>query len=120
MASDALTGDDADSFSALSLPCCIMHTAGQLSFLTRPPHQPRSQELEILHMVNSDRARGGAIAQLLRRGRSFLAFLCRILASSAVLPQPKVLVVVEGRNDVEFLRRISAILHREDTSPNNS
>ena len=28
--------------------------------------------------------------------------------------QPRVLVVVEGPNDIEFLRRISAILHRDD------
>jgi len=31
-------------------------------------------------------------------------------------PQPQILIVVEGPNDIEFLRRISAILHREDPS----
>jgi len=41
------------------------------------------------------------------------AFLQRGTPKAA---RPQVLVVVEGPNDIEFLRRISAILHREDPS----
>jgi len=41
------------------------------------------------------------------------AFLRR---SSPRAARPQVLVVVEGPNDIEFLRRISAILHRDDKS----
>jgi hypothetical protein len=48
----------------------------------------------------------GPVAQL---PRSLTAFL------RPALPRPaQVLVVVEGPNDIEFLRRISAILHRDD------
>ena len=64
-------------------------------------------------MVNSDRPRSGLIAQLLRGARSLLAFP---MTAPAAPPQPRVLVVVEGQNDIQFLRRISAILHRADPS----
>jgi hypothetical protein len=48
----------------------------------------------------------GPVAQLLR---SLTAFL------RPALPRPaQVLLVVEGPNDIEFLRRISAIQHRDD------
>jgi hypothetical protein len=48
-----------------------------------------------------------------------LAALLRTLRPAHLSRQPsqlinQVLVVVEGANDIEFLRRISAILHRED------
>jgi hypothetical protein len=48
----------------------------------------------------------GPVAQLLR---SLTAFLRPALPRSA-----QVLAVVEGPNDIEFLRRISAVLHRDD------
>ena len=50
----------------------------------------------------------------LRRGLTSLVTLFRLLPacpSSAALP--KIFVVVEGQNDIEFLRRISRILHDE-------
>jgi hypothetical protein len=40
----------------------------------------------------------------------------KYLVSRAAHPLPKALVVVEGQNDVEFLRRMSAILHADDPS----
>jgi hypothetical protein len=50
----------------------------------------------------------GPVAQLLRSLTVFLR---------PAMPRPaQVLVVVEGSNDIEFLRRISSILHRDDPS----
>ncbi len=46
-----------------------------------------------------------------------IAWLARGLSAflrSSRPAQPQVLVVVEGPNDIEFLRRISAMLHRDD------
>jgi len=65
-------------------------------------------------MMTFDRPRMGPIVRLLRTGRSLLAHLWSVTARSAVVSLPRILVVVEGPNDIEFLRRISAILHRED------
>ncbi len=50
---------------------------------------------------------GNLVSRFLRPLRSFL----RPLRSP---PSAQVLLVVEGPNDIEFLRRISAILHRDD------
>ncbi len=55
----------------------------------------------------SEHSTGGPVAQLLR---SLAAFLRPPLLRTTT----QVLVVVEGPNDIEFLRRISTILHRED------
>ena len=61
--------------------------------------------------MNSERSTGSPVARLLQ---SLMAFL------RPRLPHPpssaQVLVVVEGPNDIEFLRRISAMLHRDDPS----
>ena len=60
--------------------------------------------------MTSESSTGGPVALLLR---SLAAYL------RPRLPPPtpaRVLVVVEGPNDIEFLRRISAILHRGDPS----
>jgi len=51
---------------------------------------------------------------LLRGMRSFAVILRGFSGNQARSEHPRILVVVEGRRDVEFLRRISAILHRED------
>ena len=62
-------------------------------------------------MMNSDRPHVRPLAWLARTARS--------LAAVVRPPQPalpRILVVIEGPNDIEFLRRISAILHREDPS----
>lgn len=67
-------------------------------------------------MINTDRPRDGLIAGLVRRVHALMAFPRRFSFSSPAPAPQKVLVVVEGRNDVEFLRRISAILHREEAS----
>jgi len=49
------------------------------------------------------------------RGLTSLAVsLKTLLTHSLPAPLPGILVVVEGQNDVEFLRRISRILHAED------
>ncbi len=58
-------------------------------------------------MTNPERL--GPIAWLARASQSLAAFL-----RPSRPAQPQVLVVVEGPNDIEFLRRISAILHRDD------
>ena len=55
----------------------------------------------------SEHSTGGPVPQLLR---SLAAFLRPPLPRTTT----QVLVVVEGPNDIEFLRRISTILHRED------
>lgn len=49
---------------------------------------------------------------------SLIAYLSRRLRRRHGPPRsrPKVLVVVEGTNDIEFLRRISRILHRADSA----
>lgn len=56
------------------------------------------------------------MVRLLRRVRPGLAFLWRALVRPAASAQARVLVVLEGQNDIAFLRRISAMLHRDDTS----
>jgi putative ATP-dependent endonuclease of OLD family len=61
--------------------------------------------------MNSERSAGGPVVQLLRSLVTLLRPGLPRQVSSA-----QVLVVVEGPNDIEFLRRISAILHREDPS----
>ncbi len=60
-------------------------------------------------MTNPERP--GSIAWLARASQSLAAFL-----RPSRPAQPQILVVVEGPNDIEFLRRISTILHREDPS----
>ncbi len=65
-------------------------------------------------MMNTDRPSDGLITRFVRRVQSLVASRRRSSRSSAASTLPKVLVVVEGPNDVEFLRRISVILHRED------
>jgi hypothetical protein len=62
-------------------------------------------------MTNSDGPEGGP---MLRGARSFAAFLRQFMPGPIAWAQPRILVVVEGPNDIEFVRRISAILHRED------
>src|SRR5579862_314434 len=48
--------------------------------------------------------------------REFLARFRRPPRAMITKPRPKILLVVEGRNDIEFLRRISAIMHRQDSA----
>lgn len=65
-------------------------------------------------MMNAGRPRDGLITRFVRRVQSLVAFRRRPSLIWATSTPQKVLVVVEGPNDVEFLRRISVILHRED------
>ncbi len=60
-------------------------------------------------MTNPESPSLRPLTWLARAQRSLTAFL-----RPPSLTQPQVLVVVEGPNDIEFLRRISAILHRDD------
>jgi hypothetical protein len=64
-----------------------------------------------VQLTDSESTLGGPVVRLIR---SLAAFL------RPGLPRPlsaaQVLVVVEGPNDIEFLRRISGILHREEPS----
>ena len=71
--------------------------------------------METQDMMDIDPMRGGPIARLLRRTWSFTSFLGRGSNRLTVASPPKILVVVEGLNDIEFLRRISAMLHRDDS-----
>ncbi len=54
---------------------------------------------------------GGPLSRSFRSLTSFLRSL-----RSPHSPRTQALVVVEGPNDIEFLRRISTILHRDDRS----
>jgi hypothetical protein len=86
--------------------------AAMLFNMTAPPGQ--SLKMEIQYMMNSDRPESGPSVRLLRWTQSVVASFRQVLARSAAPMQPRILVVVEGPNDIEFLRRISAILHRND------
>lgn len=66
-------------------------------------------------MVNTERPTGGLIQWLVRGMRTLRALRRQGRPRKTTLAQPQILVIVEGTNDIEFLRRISAILHREDT-----
>lgn len=66
-------------------------------------------------MMNPGKPRSGVFARLMPWMRSLVACRRRPSLSSVASVPRKTLVVVEGPNDIEFLRRISAILHREDT-----
>ena len=61
------------------------------------------------HLTSSNKP--PAAAWLAQAARSIVAFL---RPTRPATTQAKILVVVEGPNDIEFLRRISAILHRDD------
>ena len=50
------------------------------------------------------------------KSRNSAGLLRQSSSPLAVSTQPKILIVVEGQNDIEFLRRISAILHYADAS----
>lgn len=71
-------------------------------------------------MRHPDRRSRYFLGRLLAKVRWLVAIFYRQAsfrsACSAVSAQTTVLCVVEGQNDVEFLRRISAVLHREDAS----
>ncbi len=56
------------------------------------------------------------LASWLQGARRFAVSLRRFIIGPARPERPRILVVVEGRHDVEFLRRMSAILHKEDPS----
>ena len=60
--------------------------------------------------MSSERSTGGPVVQFLRFLPAFLRPGLQRPLSSA-----RLLVVVEGPNDIEFLRRISTILHRDDS-----
>ncbi len=60
-------------------------------------------------MTNPESPSLRPLTWLARAQRSLTAFL-----RPPSLTQPQVLVVVEGPNDIEFLRRISSMLHRDD------
>ena len=60
-------------------------------------------------MTNPESPSLRPLTWLARARRSLTAFL-----RPPSLTQPQVLVVVEGPNDIEFLRRISSMLHRDD------
>jgi hypothetical protein len=62
-------------------------------------------------MMSSERPCTGLFAWLARMMRSLKIFLR--LQNTAL---PQVLVIVEGPNDIAFLRRISAMLHRENAN----
>jgi hypothetical protein len=62
--------------------------------------------MEFQSMLNHESRTGGLIVRLVR---SLAAFLRGMQPS-----KPQILVVVEGANDIEFLRRISTILHHAD------
>ena len=61
--------------------------------------------------MTSERTAGGPVTRLVRSLTALVLPGPRHLPSSARTP---LLAVVEGPNDIEFLRRISTILHRED------
>jgi hypothetical protein len=62
-------------------------------------------------MMDSDRPPGGLIGPLLRGLRSLRDACSNRSNRMNIPPEPRLLVVVEGTHDVEFLRRISAMLH---------
>jgi len=62
-------------------------------------------------MKNPSSLPGRAVAQLLRTVRLLKSLLKTDRIRPAPLPRPKIFVMVEGPHDIEFLRRISAMLH---------
>ena len=62
-------------------------------------------------MMDSKKSACGSVVRLMR---SFAGFLRPGLRRPVSSVRTRVLLVVEGPNDIEFLRRISAILHRDD------
>jgi hypothetical protein len=65
-------------------------------------------------VIDPNLPEGGFLTWLWRRTRCFAAAIRRAFTGQTPSAQPKVLVVVEGANDIEFLRRVSAILHQVD------
>jgi hypothetical protein len=64
-------------------------------------------------MKNPNSLSGRAVTHLLRAVRLFKSLLKTNRIPLSPLPRPKIFVVVEGPHDIEFLRRISAMLHTE-------
>lgn len=67
-------------------------------------------------MMDSDKLAGGLIGRLLHGLQSLRAALRIRPRRPAAAPEPRLLVVVEGPHDVEFLRRISLMLHAVEPS----
>lgn len=67
-------------------------------------------------MMHSDRHPGRRIGQFLRNLRSMMSVWRSPSKQTTTVSEPRLLVVVEGTHDVDFLRRISAILHAADPS----
>jgi hypothetical protein len=70
-------------------------------------------------MMNCVSSSDGLFARLLYKVQSLVTLLRPFSTASALSALPHVLVVVEGQNDIEFLRRISVILHRKDSTVPN-